>query len=302
MNDVVKLKRVVIKEEIFSITQDTFEAIILGQFIYWQGKVNDFDKYISEEKKRCDNNGEDMVMNPTNGWMYKKASELIDECMLTISENTARKYIKNLEAKGFICSRTNPVFKWDKVLQYRVNMSLIIDLIKDNGYDGLSGYNVPNRNNYTSKLKFRASELENYVAIPETTSEITNKEEKKDTIVSKEKNIKFDFLKALIELGVNETVANDWMLVRKNKKATNSETAFNSIEREIAKSNASPTECITVAVERDWKGFKAEWFKNVQPYEYNDDYIKGRIDEMQSHIDANNDKQSEVIVNGKTYR
>lgn len=40
--------------------------------------------------------------------------------------------------------------------------------------------------NEDPKLKFRGSELDNYDAIPEITSEITNKEEKKDTIVSKE--------------------------------------------------------------------------------------------------------------------
>lgn len=130
MDGVLKLKRVVIKEEIFSITQDTFEAIILGQLIYWQEKVNDFDKFIAEEKKRGDNNGIEVIISPTNGWMYKKASELVEECMLTISENTARKYLKNLESKGFISSRTNPVYKWDKVLQYRVNMMFVIGSIK----------------------------------------------------------------------------------------------------------------------------------------------------------------------------
>ena len=52
MEDCVKkLKRIVIKEELFSITNDTFEAIILGQMIYWQERVNDFDKFIKEEKR-----------------------------------------------------------------------------------------------------------------------------------------------------------------------------------------------------------------------------------------------------------
>lgn len=37
-----------------------------------------------------------------------------------------------------------------------------------------------------SKLNFRASKRENYDAIPEITTEITNNKEKKDTNVSKE--------------------------------------------------------------------------------------------------------------------
>ena len=54
------------------------------------------------------------------------------------------------------------------------------------------------------------------------------------------------------------------MEVRKGKKATNTETAFKSIEREIMKSGRSAEECITLAVENSWSGFKAEWLFNHQ--------------------------------------
>lgn len=271
MEGVLKLKRVVIKEEIFAITQDTFEAIILGQLIYWQEKVNDFDKYIDEEKKRGNNNGIEVVISPTNGWMYKKASELIEECMLTISENTARKYLKNLEGKGFISSRTNPLYKWDKVLQYRVNMMFVIGSIKNRGFDGLGGYKSAIEKNETSKLKFRASnlengdsDLENYGAIPE----ITNRDYyiDKDNIVaeapSKKSTSKFDFKKGLIELGVEDSVADDWIELRKKKKASNSQTSLNAIGHEIKKSGRGANECIVEAVMRGWQGFKADWIKN----------------------------------------
>ena len=36
--EATKLKRIVIKEELYAITKDTLESIILGQFIYWEGK------------------------------------------------------------------------------------------------------------------------------------------------------------------------------------------------------------------------------------------------------------------------
>ena len=51
--------------------------------------------------------------------------------------------------------------------------------------------------------------------------------------------------------------------VRKEKKASNTETAFNSIKKEIEKSNIAPNEYIKLAVEKSWKGFKAEWVNNL---------------------------------------
>ena len=114
--EAIKLKRIVIKEELYAITQDTIESIILGQFIYWEERVNDYDLFIKEEERRCLDNSVPFNVNLSNGWIYKKTSDLIDECMLSISENTVRRYINNLEEKGFISSRINPNFKWDRTL------------------------------------------------------------------------------------------------------------------------------------------------------------------------------------------
>lgn len=72
----------------------------------------------------------------------------------------------------------------------------------------------------------------------------------------------FNFRKSLIDLGVEEQVAEDWMKVRKTKKATNTETSFNRIKSQIEKSGRDPNECITLAVAKDWKGFEATWIIN----------------------------------------
>lgn len=74
----------------------------------------------------------------------------------------------------------------------------------------------------------------------------------------------FDFKQALLDLGVDEDVANDWLAVRKKKKATNSERAFNKIKGEIEKSGISANECITIAADRCWMGFEADWAKNTK--------------------------------------
>lgn len=86
----------------------------------------------------------------------------------------------------------------------------------------------------------------------------------KDNDIIEEQNSKFNFKKELIALGISVQVASDWLKVRAKKKAANTETAFNSIKKEILKSPISANESITIAVEKNWQGFKAEWIANLQ--------------------------------------
>lgn len=78
------------------------------------------------------------------------------------------------------------------------------------------------------------------------------------------KGKRFDFKNSLIEIGVSPEVADDWMQVRKAKRASNTETAFKRIKNEIDKSGLSANECITIAVARSWQGFQADWVANQQ--------------------------------------
>ena len=97
---------------------------------------------------------------------------------------------------------------------------------------------------------------------PTTTKE--SKESKEEEKRRKKKSVKndFDFRLSLLEIGVDENVAADWMIVRKHKKASNTETAFDGIKKQIELSGLSANECIKIAVERSWQGFKAEWLLN----------------------------------------
>ena len=75
------------------------------------------------------------------------------------------------------------------------------------------------------------------------------------------KEASFNFLKSIIDLGVEEQVAKDWMVVRKGKGA-NTLTAFKKIKEEIEACSATPNECITLSAQRGWIGFFAEYYKN----------------------------------------
>ena len=93
----------------------------------------------------------------------------------------------------------------------------------------------------------------------------TNKNDNNDNNVKNDKPKKkkiFPFRQSLIDLGVEEQVAEDWMKVRKSKDAVNTETSFKRIKNHIIKSGRDPNECITLAVAKDWKGFEASWMDN----------------------------------------
>ena len=82
-----------------------------------------------------------------------------------------------------------------------------------------------------------------------------------NVINKQKKDISFNFLKSIIDLGVEEQVAKDWMVVRKGKGA-NTLTAFKKIKEEIEACSATPNECITLSAQRGWVGFFAEYYKN----------------------------------------
>ena len=136
-----KLKRVVIKEELVELTGDYRPAIILNQMLYWTERMFDTDNYIREEKTRALNNDTEINIMESKGWIYKTAEDLNEELMVGMSTPTIRKYIKQLVEKGYLVQRKNPKYKWDKTIQYRVDLYKIqLDLGKL-GY-ALEGYRL----------------------------------------------------------------------------------------------------------------------------------------------------------------
>ena len=95
--------------------------------------------------------------------------------------------------------------------------------------------------------------------------------------IKKEKEV-FNFRKSLIEFGFNERLVDDWMKVRKTKKATNTETALNSFLNECKRSNLENNSILQLCIERDWKGFKNEWLENKQIKNNDTNKPKSRLD------------------------
>lgn len=190
----VRIKKAVIREDLLSITNDYRKAIILNQFIYWSERVSDADKFIQKENEIANSNGEE-ERELFYGWIYKTAEELADEVMLGLSASQIRRYISDLVDMGYISKRNNPKYKWDRTLQYRVNLVNIAKDLKKNGYP-LSDYRIeiPENekfnahecaiNNEPMKNQTQVSEE----AIPENTTDNTNIDYDTDNISPTELN------------------------------------------------------------------------------------------------------------------
>jgi hypothetical protein len=100
--------------------------------------------------------------------------------------------------------------------------------------------------------------------------------------------IKFDFEKKLIEYGFEEKAVKQWLVVRKNKKATNSEIAFDSLIKKIEQRACEKNEILKIIIEKSWSGFEWEWIDNLsknkngrteqaerKPIEHKKDYSGG---------------------------
>lgn len=62
--------------------------------------------------------------------------------------------------------------------------------------------------------------------------------------------------------GVSDDVADDFIRIRKAKKAPITQTAVNGIRREADKAGLTLDQALTIACERGWQSFKAEWVAN----------------------------------------
>lgn len=69
----------------------------------------------------------------------------------------------------------------------------------------------------------------------------------------------FVFKTSLLNYGLEKQLVEDWLKIRKNKKATNTQTAYNSFIEQIGKTGREKNEVFKIVVESGWSGFKVDW-------------------------------------------
>ena len=171
-----KLTRVVIKEELVDLLGDFKKALVLNQMIYWSQRVKDFDDFIKEENLRTlmySKFQDENIPKLKNGWIYKTAKQLSRELLNSVGKQKVGLILIELEKLGYLQSRRNPLYEWDRTKHYRLNIALIQSDLLKLGY-ALEGYRIP----INPISEFHPTSSKTHLTITETTSEITCKEDK----------------------------------------------------------------------------------------------------------------------------
>jgi len=92
---------------------------------------------------------------------------------------------------------------------------------------------------------------------------IENKDIKETEIKEKPEN--FNFEKSLINYGFEKQLVTDWLIVRKTKRASNTQTAFNNFIIEIEKTKKDKNELLKIIVGNSWQGFNSKWILGDKP-------------------------------------
>jgi hypothetical protein len=275
------------------LTQDVTQALVLGQMLYWTKTLDTVNNWIFEENKRLAES--DLPQHEYNyGWIYKSAREMREDLMCAFSEDAIQRAFSTLVTKGVFMTRSNPRVRYDRTLQYRIDLVFLRRLLKDRGYE-MTDFQLATIPQEAVFIPQGAVSMpQDAEAITEIKTKIKNKEvkpltpfqgeEENSAMASSSKNDKTSNGFQTSELfnqqppaanppkgrkdskiekpsGVSEQVWDDFITLRKAKRAPLSATALASIAKEAEKAAMHIEEALTECVTRGWQSFKAEWMK-----------------------------------------
>jgi len=139
--------------------------------------------------------------------------------------------------------------------QYSSNIICLIDAIPKNG-KALDKAIINHEAKQTKTTRQSNGQSNSSIDKPITINQITNKPINHKEI--------FNFKKSLLEYGFLENLVDDWLKVRKTKKATNTETAFKAFIKEIESKSCNINEMLQISVTNSWSGFKHSWVDNLK--------------------------------------
>ena len=74
----------------------------------------------------------------------------------------------------------------------------------------------------------------------------------------------FNFRQAMLSAGFTTDLTEDWLRIRKAKKAVNSERAFKIFLEQVQRTGRDKNEILALVVQKQWKGFEASWVQSAQ--------------------------------------
>jgi hypothetical protein len=128
------MKKAVLREDLMALTKDVTQALVLGQMLYWTKTLDQVNDWLFEENKRLAE--VELPQHEYNyGWIYKSAREMREDLMDAFSEDAIQRAFSSLVTKGVLMKRNNPFVRYDRKLQYRIDMVYLRRLLKDRGYE-----------------------------------------------------------------------------------------------------------------------------------------------------------------------
>lgn len=74
----------------------------------------------------------------------------------------------------------------------------------------------------------------------------------------------FNFRKAMLSEGFAPELVDEWLKIRKAKKAVNTERAFKAFVNQVQQTNQDMNSVLEIVVQKQWKGFEADWLHSTQ--------------------------------------
>ncbi|ACU92436.1 hypothetical protein Coch_0881 [Capnocytophaga ochracea DSM 7271] len=106
----------------------------------------------------------------------------------------------------------------------------------------------------------------------------------------------FNFKKAMLAEGFASELVDEWLKIRKAKKAINSEIAFKTFIEQVKKTGQDKNAILERVVQKQWRGFEASWLQADQiPQQTNNNQIildeNGKIITNEQQQQSTSDKQ-----------
>nr|DAS28602.1 MAG TPA: replication protein O [Caudoviricetes sp.] len=119
---------------------------------------------------------------------------------------------------------------------------------------------------YKTATSEKSSLVKNFPATSEKSSLVTSEKSshtinniKNNIQNTNKKNTKKSDLDLLADFGITGQLADDFIVLRKAKKAPITETALKGYQSEADKAGISICEAVAIAIKRNWQGFNASW-------------------------------------------
>lgn len=119
---------------------------------------------------------------------------------------------------------------------------------------------------YKTTTSEKSSLVKNFPATSEKSSQVTSEKSshtinniKNNIQNTNKKNTKKSVLELLADFGITGQLADDFIVLRKAKKAPITETALKGYQSEADKAGISICEAVAIAINRNWQGFNADW-------------------------------------------